>query len=109
LNRKSFSDNLKSPDRKNAPPKAVSARVSGRVQGVGFRYSAYHQARSLGLSGWVRNLQDGSVELFFQGPEEKAEAFLSWLRRGPPGARVDTVDYHIVKPVSNPGPFIVTY
>jgi acylphosphatase len=74
---------------------------------VGFRYSAYHQARFLGLGGWVRNVHDGTVELFFQGPEEKTEAFLAWLRRGPPGARVDTVEYRIVKPAPDPGPFTV--
>jgi acylphosphatase len=89
--------------------KAVSARVSGRVQGVGFRYSAYHEGRSLGLEGWVRNTHDGAVELFFQGPEEKTDAFLAWLYRGPPGARVDAVDYQLVKPLPNPGPFTVRY
>jgi acylphosphatase len=76
---------------------------------VGFRYSACHEGRRLGLSGWVRNTADGGVETFFQGPPEKAEAFLAWLRCGPPGARVDKLDYKRVKPQSKAGPFTVSY
>ncbi|MDR1949861.1 MAG: acylphosphatase [Spirochaetaceae bacterium] len=70
---------------------AFSARVSGRVQGVGFRYAACHEARRAGLCGWVRNARNGDVEIWAEGPPVKLEAFLRWLRRGPPGARVDSV------------------
>jgi acylphosphatase len=70
---------------------AFFALVRGRVQGVGFRYSAYYEARRLGLSGWVRNTSEGAVEVLAEGRPEKLESFLQWLHRGPPGAWVDSV------------------
>lgn len=70
---------------------AFSAFVRGRVQGVGFRYSCLHEARLMGLSGWVRNTKDGDVEVWSEGPKEKQVQFLQWLHRGPPSARVDAV------------------
>jgi acylphosphatase len=93
----------------SSKPIAILAKVRGRVQGVGFRYSACHEARRLGLAGWVRNTSDGAVETFFQGPPEKAELFLAWLRRGPPGARVDTLDYKRTDPQSDAGSFRSVY
>jgi acylphosphatase len=75
------------------PPSAFHAIVGGRVQGVGFRYTCCHEARRLGLSGWVRNRTDGDVEVWAEGSGEKLDALLQWLRRGPPGARVDEVRY----------------
>lgn len=51
----------------------------GRVQGVGFRYYALHKATQLALTGWVRNLPDGSVEMEVQGPEEKIDALILFL------------------------------
>jgi acylphosphatase len=87
----------------------VFASLTGRVQGVGFRYSAYREGQRLGLSGWVRNTGAGGVEAFFQGREEKVESFLAWLRIGPPGARVDNLDYRRVKPQEDAGPFTVSY
>jgi acylphosphatase len=71
---------------------AIRARVIGRVQGVGFRYTCWHEARRLGLSGWVRNEPDGSVEVWAEGGAEKLDRFVQWLRQGPPGARVDSLD-----------------
>jgi acylphosphatase len=71
---------------------AIHAYVSGRVQGVGFRYTCCHEAQCLGLSGWVRNEWNGDVEVWAEGSAEKLDRFLQWLRRGPPGARVDSVD-----------------
>jgi acylphosphatase len=71
---------------------AVYAHVSGRVQGGGFRYSCRNEARRLGLSGWVRNEYSGDVEVWAEGSAEKLEKFVQWLRRGPPGARVDSLD-----------------
>jgi acylphosphatase len=71
---------------------AFLARVRGRVQGVGFRYSACREAARLGLTGWVRNAPDRDVELWAEGPQESLAAFLRWLRQGPPRARVDGVD-----------------
>lgn len=67
---------------------AKTVRVEGRVQGVGFRYSALSQAEHLGLSGWVRNEADGSVTAFVQGDPGLVEDFCRWMERGPPGARV---------------------
>jgi acylphosphatase len=67
-------------------------RIRGRVQGVFYRKSAEKEANSLGLSGWVRNMEDGSVEAFVLGPHEVIEKFAAWCKDGPPGARVDSVD-----------------
>lgn len=72
--------------------KAFYARVSGRVQGVGFRYSATMEARRLRLSGWIRNAVNGDVEVWAEGAEDKLKTFLVWLRRGPEYSRVDSVD-----------------
>ncbi|MGC8762073.1 MAG: acylphosphatase [Acidobacteriota bacterium] len=64
-------------------------RVTGRVQGVGFRYFVAAHARSLGLKGWARNLLDGSVEVQAAGPSEALAALEGHLREGPPHARVE--------------------
>jgi acylphosphatase len=71
---------------------AVRAVVSGRVQGVGYRYCARQRASGLGLSGWVRNRDDGNVELEAEGNPESIEAFARWLAEGPPSARVESVE-----------------
>ena len=67
----------------------LSARVTGRVQGVYFRAFTRNQAQRLGLGGWVRNEYDGSVRLVAEGPRELLEQLLLAVRRGPSGARVD--------------------
>ena len=71
----------------------VCARVlvSGRVQGVFFRYSCAHEARAAGLRGTVRNLSDGRVEAVFQGPKRGVDRLISWCHEGPPAARVSDV------------------
>ena len=66
--------------------------IRGRVQGVFFRVKTQELARSLGLTGWVRNRADDSVELVARGPAEKLAIFRDWARRGPPGAEVESVD-----------------
>jgi acylphosphatase len=66
-------------------------RVAGRVQGVFFRAEARDRARSLGLSGWVRNAHDGSVEASFEGPAERVQSMVEWCRRGPALAEVQDV------------------
>lgn len=65
--------------------------IQGRVQGVGFRYAATRQATRLGLSGWVRNREDGSVEAEFEGDRETLLHMLDWCRKGPAFALVTQV------------------
>ncbi|HMK92612.1 MAG TPA: acylphosphatase [Thermoleophilia bacterium] len=71
--------------------KAVRFRVEGRVQGVGYRYSAQRVGAQLGLQGWVRNRADGAVEGHVQGDGHTVDAMLDWLREGPSHARVDAL------------------
>jgi acylphosphatase len=78
--------------------RAFHAVVRGRVQGVGFRWSAVREARRLGLRGSVANLPDGSVEVRAEGEAETLALFLAWLERGPQGARVHSVDSEWVAP-----------
>ena len=66
-------------------------RISGRVQGVGYRWSLCAEAQRLGLCGWVRNRRDGSVEALVSGPIEAIDALVLWAHRGPSMARVDSV------------------
>jgi acylphosphatase len=68
------------------------AIIRGRVQGVFFREETRRAARGYGVSGWVRNLPDGTVEAVFEGTREQVEQVLEWCRKGPPFARVDKVD-----------------
>lgn len=65
--------------------------VRGRVQGVWYRASTKDQADTLGLSGWVRNLPGGAVEVLACGPETEIRNLTRWLQRGPPMALVETV------------------
>jgi acylphosphatase len=65
--------------------------VEGLVQGVWFRDSTQRQALALHLSGWVRNLANGSVEVMLAGPDQDVSAMLDWLKHGPPRARVDNL------------------
>jgi acylphosphatase len=81
--------------------------VSGRVQGVFYRAGAQDVARRLGLTGWVCNLSDGRVELVACGEETKLKELETWLRRGPPHARVERVEAGDVPPQAFDG-FTVT-
>lgn len=72
--------------------KAIRCQIRGHVQGVGFRYSARERASDLGLTGWVRNISGGRVEVFAQGESGLVDVFVTWLHDGPTAARVDHVD-----------------
>jgi len=67
-------------------------KVFGDVQAVGFRYSTIEIARDLGLTGWVRNNPDGSVQIVAEGEREKLENLSSWASKGPPLAKIDRVE-----------------
>ncbi len=67
---------------------SLQIRVSGRVQGVGYREALRREAELAGVRGWVRNRIDGSVEALLQGPPTAVGRVLEWARRGPPAARV---------------------
>ena len=71
--------------------KRVRVLVRGEVQGVGFRWGAQAEAQRLGLSGWVRNLPTGEVEAEAEGLLQSVDAFVTWCRRGPSSARVESV------------------
>jgi len=83
--------------------------ISGFVQGVGFRFFAILNARKLGVSGFVRNLGDGRVEVVAEGEIEKVKAFIECLRKGPPGANVIRVDINLEKYKREFGDFAVEF
>jgi len=86
----------------NGPALCRHLRISGRVQGVGYRWSLCAEARALALTGWVRNCRDGSVEVLLCGSPEAVEALTSWARNGPPGARVDHLIISDAPPLTAP-------
>ena len=67
-------------------------RIYGRVQGVSFRYHTREEALRRAVSGWVRNLKDGSVEATLQGADDAVESLIEWSRHGPSGAKVTDVE-----------------
>ena len=84
----------------------IKAWVYGRVQGVGFRYSTQAQAQQLGLTGYARNLDDGSVEVLACGDNAQLEHLLAWLKAGGPrSARVDRVLTEPHQPAETPQRF----
>ena len=71
--------------------KQLHIKVTGRVQGVCFRMYTCMEANRLGVTGWVRNCDDGSVELVAEGESDAVDALAAWCRHGPPSARVNAV------------------
>lgn len=85
-------------------PKSYRFVVTGRVQGVFFRQSTKQQADELGLSGWVRNRDDGAVEGVVHGADAAAlDAFRDWLNRGPVRAQVQAVAWDVAPTATVPG------
>lgn len=82
----------------NPDPVRVHLYITGKVQGVFYRASAARVANGWGLSGWVRNLSDGRVELVAEGDRPQVEALILWCREGPPDASVKRVDVHWESP-----------
>jgi len=68
------------------------AVISGRVQGVFFRMETKHAAEQYGVSGWVRNQIDGTVEAVFEGDQERVSVMIEWCKKGPPRSKVKSVD-----------------
>ena len=66
--------------------------ISGRVQGVWFRSSTKQKAEQLGVTGWVRNTQDGRVEAIFEGEENSVKSLIEWCHHGPPLAKIEKVE-----------------
>jgi acylphosphatase len=75
--------------------KRLEAKIYGRVQGVGFRYFTEVKAETLGITGWVANLWDGTVKVVAEGPEDKINEFLSALWKGPRLAVVEDIKYDL--------------
>jgi len=87
----------------------VHVFVSGRVQGVFFRFETRRLARSLRVSGWVTNRRDGRVEAVFEGDKENVEKMVAFCRRGPSGARVTDVEVVWEEPTGEFESFSVRY
>lgn len=87
----------------NGTMKRVRVVVTGRVQGVGYRYSLWIVADRAGLSGWVRNRYDGSVEAELEGPGQGVADVLTWMLEGPPGAWVQDRRVTPLEPLGEKG------
>ena len=89
---------------------ACRINVSGRVQGVGFRYSTLRKAAGLRLTGWVKNERDGSVEIYCEGPAGKVAALLDWLDAGgPASSSISRIDHRQLQPTGTFSRFSVEY
>jgi acylphosphatase len=93
----------------NPTMQRLSARITGRVQGVGFRHFTRTTAQQHGLTGWVRNEPDGSVRLEAEGPRSDLDALLDAVHEGPRSARVESVDVEWEDATDTFGQFEVRY
>lgn len=89
--------------------KRLRAKVRGVVQGVGFRAFVAREARRIGVTGWVRNLSDGSVAVDAEGREPQLRELQRSLRAGPPGASVERVEAEWLAPDGGARGFEITY
>ncbi|MEO0122811.1 MAG: acylphosphatase [candidate division WOR-3 bacterium] len=87
----------------------VHLYISGRVQGVFFRVHTQELAQRLGITGWVKNLDDGRVEIIAEGKETDLQKLIDWCWQGPPGARVDDVEIVYEEPTSEFRSFDIKY
>ena len=86
-------------DASGEAPACRLVRAHGQVQGVGFRYACVRQARALGLTGWVRNRRDGTVEALLQGPDAQIEMMCEWMREGDDSpAQVESLEAQTIEP-----------
>ena len=83
---------------RDAPLETRLVRVRGRVQGVGYRHACVQQARALGVTGWVRNRMDDSVEAMLQGTPKRVARMCDWMRDEMPAALVEQMDFGEVAP-----------
>jgi len=81
--------------------------IAGRVQGVWYRGAMQEEARRVGLAGWVRNAEDGTVEAEAEGAPDAVDAIIAWAHRGPPAARVTDVHVRWLEPTGERGRFVV--
>ena len=81
--------------------------LSGRVQGVSFRFHAHEKARELDLIGWVRNLDDGRVEMLVAGSMQAVELMVQWAGTGPSGAEVKNIEILTAKEMPPQKPFYI--
>ncbi len=89
--------------------KAVHLVISGRVQGVFYRYTAQKVATRLGVRGWVKNLPNGRVEIIAVGNSAEIETFIAWCQEGPPGAVVTQVDLEPLPEIPETKEFSILY
>lgn len=82
-------------------------RIYGKVQGVFFRANTRDRCRERGLTGWVENLRDGSVEAIVEGPPEAVEEVAEWARSGPPRARVEELNVDWEEPTGEFDRFVI--
>jgi len=87
----------------------VWLRITGRVQGVGFRYSAMDEARRLAVTGWVRNTHDSAVELVAEGARQQLQQLVAWCHVGPRGALVTDVEARWLEPRGDFGGFQIRH
>lgn len=80
-----------------------SILVSGRVQGVYYRQSTKNKAQELGITGYVKNLPDGNVQILASGTSQQLNQLVAWCKQGPPAAIVNTVQVESIAPLAFPG------
>lgn len=82
-------------------------KITGKVQGVGFRYFAYQKANEIGINGWVKNSRDGGVRIIAQGDEIDINTFIDYLQIGPTRARVDNISKYKMQTLSKFEKFVI--